>query len=194
MSANHPLSRRDLLRAAGATGVGALVGASGAAGNPNGPAGPAVQKPPEGPSQPCATIREPARHVPVVDDCDLCVIGGGSTGVFAAVSAARLGARVALVENPGLFGGVATASLVNIWHSVFDTADKRQIIGGLTTEVMDRLKNRDAVIVSRPTVSRHFVFNSAELTIEPVSARGKLPVLPRQIMEPGPDTMIRSRP
>ncbi|HUT92925.1 MAG TPA: FAD-dependent oxidoreductase [Thermoguttaceae bacterium] len=164
MCADHSLSRRELLRAAGVAGVGALMGASPGAGGPPALTRPAGKTPPEAP--PPDTIREPAREIPVVAECDLCVIGGSSTGVFAAVAAARLGARVALVENLGLFGGVATASLVNIWHSIFDTAGQRQIIGGLTTEVVKRLEKRNAVIASKPSASRHFVFNSAELTIE----------------------------
>jgi glycerol-3-phosphate dehydrogenase len=61
-----------------------------------------------------SSIHEPARDVPVVYECDICVIGGGCTGVFAAVRAARLSATVALVESNGFFGGVATAGLVNI--------------------------------------------------------------------------------
>ena len=93
------------------------------------------------------SIHEPARDVPVVHECDVCVIGGGGTGVFAAVRAARLGATVALVENNGFFGGIATAGLVNIWHSIYDTAGERQIIGGLTVEVIERLQKRDAVRV-----------------------------------------------
>ena len=91
------------------------------------------------------TIRELARDVPVAHDCDVCVVGGSCTGVFAAVAAARLGAKVALIELNGFFGGVATASLVNIWHSLKDRSGKRQIIAGLTTEVIDRLRSRDAV-------------------------------------------------
>lgn len=166
MSADRALSRRDVLRGVGAAGAGALIGTRPAWGRSAGVGEPAKETPPEGPAQPLALIREPAREIPVVDQCDLCVIGGSATGVFAAVAAARLGARVTLVENLGRFGGVATASLVNIWHSIFDTQGKQQIIGGLTTEVVERLKKRDAVIVSKPSVSRHFVFNSAELTIE----------------------------
>ncbi len=76
------------------------------------------------------TLREPGRDVPVVDEFDICVVGGSCTGVFAAVRAARLGARVAIIENNGFFGGVATASQVNIWHTIFDTSGERQIIGG----------------------------------------------------------------
>ena len=84
-------------------------------------------------------IREQPRDVPVVADVDVCVLGGSCTGVFAAVAAARLGASVALVEWNGFFGGVATASLVNVWHSLFDAKFQQQIIGGLTAEMIERL-------------------------------------------------------
>lgn len=80
------------------------------------------------------TITEPSRSIPVADEVDLCVIGGSCTGVFAGVAAARLGASVALVECNGFFGGAATASLVNIWHSTLDTTFSEPIIGGLTAE------------------------------------------------------------
>ena len=65
---------------------------------------------------------------------DVCVVGGGTTGVLAAVSAARLGARTAIVEAQGLFGGTATSGLVCIWHSTLDTAFEKPIIAGLTNE------------------------------------------------------------
>ena len=163
MSRKHRYSRRDLLRAAGATGVGALATAIGSSEASR--AADAAEKHGSGPA-PAAMLREEARETPVVAECDLCVIGGSCTGVFAAVAAARMGAKVALVENLGYFGGVATASLVNIWHSIFDTSGQRQIIGGLTTEIVERLKRRDAVHVHQPSSSRYFVFNSAELAIE----------------------------
>jgi hypothetical protein len=112
------------------------------------------------------TIHEPAQETPIVHTCDLCVIGGSSTGVFAAVRAAQLGAKVALVENNGFFGGVATAGLVNIWHSIFDTVGQRQIIGGLTVEVIERLRRRDAAVTYAPSnPSRYAAFNSAELIL-----------------------------
>ena len=85
-----------------------------------------------------AVIREAPRETPVAADVDVCVVGGSCTGVFAAVAAARLGARVAIIESNGFFGGVATASLVNIWHSTHDIHNKQQIIAGLTAEVIER--------------------------------------------------------
>ena len=49
------------------------------------------------------TLLEPAREVPVVDEFDICVVGGSCTGVFAAVRAARLGAKVAIIKNNGFY-------------------------------------------------------------------------------------------
>ena len=75
---------------------------------------------------------------------DICVLGGSCTGVFAAVRAARLGAKVAIVEQANGFGGVAVNGLVNVWHSFMDAEFKRQIIGGMSQEVVERLKTRGA--------------------------------------------------
>lgn len=46
---------------------------------------------------------------------DILVAGGGSAGLAAAVSAARCGARVVLVERSGMLGGMATSAHV---HSI----------------------------------------------------------------------------
>ncbi len=55
---------------------------------------------------------EPSRKVPVRFDTDVLVVGGGPSGVAAAVGAARAGARVVLVERYGFLGGMWTAGLV----------------------------------------------------------------------------------
>ena len=112
------------------------------------------------------TIPEPARRVPVVCETDLVVIGGSCTGVFAAVRAARLGLSVALIEQHTLLGGMATTAQVNEWHSINDTSGERQIIGGLTLEVIDRLRRRGAVEEVHPVARGQFRFNSAELAAE----------------------------
>lgn len=111
------------------------------------------------------TISEPARDIPVVEETDICVVGGSCTGVFAAVRAARLGARVAIIEKQNCFGGVATAGAVNIWHSLHDTEGQRPIIAGLTQEVIERLKKRDAV-TEGGTPTQAYVVNTEELKIE----------------------------
>jgi len=110
-------------------------------------------------------IKELAKDIPIIDEVDLVVIGGSCTGVFAAVRAARLGLLVAIIEKQNCFGGVATAGTVNIWHSLHDTIGERQIIGGLTQEVLDRLSTRNAVLTS-PDPSSAFRLNTEELKIE----------------------------
>ena len=82
------------------------------------------------------------RLIPVCANVDLCVVGGGVTGVFAAVRAARLGMKVALVERFSSLGGMATNGHVNIWHSLYNTSGEKQIIAGLTEEDIQMLKLR----------------------------------------------------
>ena len=113
-----------------------------------------------------STILEPARELPVIHEADVCVLGGSCTGLFAAVRAARLGASVAIVERAGCFGGVATISLVNVWHSKFDTAYRQQIFGGLTVETMSRLKQRGAVTERDESPAWHWAFVPGELMCE----------------------------
>lgn len=46
----------------------------------------------------------PAEKIKIIDTADICVIGGSCTGVFAAVRAARLGAKVVLIERQNRLG------------------------------------------------------------------------------------------
>ena len=48
-----------------------------------------------------------------VDGYGLCVVGGGLSGVCAAVAAARQGAKVLLIEKTNALGGAAVVNLVN---------------------------------------------------------------------------------
>lgn len=56
---------------------------------------------------------EPAHRLPVLDEADVLVLGGGPGGVGAAISAARLGARTIIVERFGSFGGTWTAGILS---------------------------------------------------------------------------------
>ena len=49
----------------------------------------------------------PAREVPELAEVDVAIVGGGFPGVCAAVTAARAGAKVALIERDGMLGGQA---------------------------------------------------------------------------------------
>lgn len=61
-------------------------------------------------------FHEPARDTPVIHEADVRVLGGSCTGLFAAIRAARLGARVVIVEKDNCFGGIATTTMVDAWH------------------------------------------------------------------------------
>jgi len=113
-----------------------------------------------------SVLLEPAAEIPIVYECDLCVIGGSCTGLFAAIRAARLGLKVAIVEQANCFGGVATISMVCVWLSFMDTAFSCNIVGGLSQETIDRLKKVNAVTESPNDWSVGFRFNSNELKIE----------------------------
>ncbi len=88
-------------------------------------------------------ITEPEKKIPIINDVDLCVLGGSCTGAFAAIRAARLGLKVALVELSNCFGGVATNAFVAVWHPLLDTTFKKQIVAGLTEEVLDLIPGED---------------------------------------------------
>ena len=107
----------------------------------------------------------PTEKLPVTAEADICVIGGGCTGVFAAIRAARLGASVVILEKQNRFGGCATSGLVCMWHSLFDITREKQIIGGLTLETLERLGKRNAASSYR-TKQPGISFNSEELTLE----------------------------
>lgn len=116
------------------------------------------------------TILEPEKNIPIIDDVDLCVLGGSCTGVFAAVRAARLGLKVAIVEKQNCFGGVAASGLINIWHKLYDAQMQKQLIGGLTQEVIERLKRigevEDLEKDLPPDEQNAYIFNNEELKIE----------------------------
>lgn len=96
------------------------------------------------------TIHEPARQVPVLDEVDVLVVGGGPAGYCAAVAAARQGARTALVERYGCLGGLATGGLVLYMDGIFDPAGRR-VMGGLCWETMQRLLAYDGLAQDSPT-------------------------------------------
>ncbi|MGH0028877.1 MAG: FAD-dependent oxidoreductase [Myxococcota bacterium] len=90
-----------------------------------------------------ASIREPARDLPVRHEADVLVVGGGSAGVAAAVAAARQGADVLLAERHGHLGGLATGGLI-ILLLTLDDGRGRQVVAGLCEEVTRRLVRRGA--------------------------------------------------
>ncbi|MBE0534173.1 MAG: FAD-dependent oxidoreductase [Phycisphaerae bacterium] len=81
---------------------------------------------------------EAARNVPIVEDADVVVCGGGPAGIAAAIAAARCGARTRLIEVNGCLGGMWTAGLLS-W--ILDSDNK----SGIMREILQRLEKHNAV-------------------------------------------------
>ena len=58
---------------------------------------------------------ERTERIPVSGAYAVIVAGGGLSGIAAALSAARCGRRVLLLEKQCWLGGLATTGLVNLW-------------------------------------------------------------------------------
>ncbi len=89
------------------------------------------------------TWHEPARDIPVWGKCDVLVVGGGPSGTAAAVSAARNGADVVLLERYNHLGGLSTGGLV-IWIDRMSDWEGEPVIRGFAEEIFARLP-KDAV-------------------------------------------------
>ena len=66
---------------------------------------------------------------------DVVVVGGGIAGIAAAVSAARSGVRVLLMEKSILLGGLATAGLISWYEPLCDSAGTK-MVGGIAEELI----------------------------------------------------------
>ena len=89
-----------------------------------------------------------AKNVPIIASYDVVVCGGGPSGFIAAIAAAREGARTAIIEHYGFFGGMATSSYVTP-ISVFSYNGQRNI-GGIPWEFVERLAEMGGALVEQP--------------------------------------------
>lgn len=125
---------------------------------------PALEKP-----QHPETLTLPARTATHAAQTDVLVVGGGPSGIGAAIGAARAGADVVLVERYGFLGGNATAALVMplmSFHTQRPTFERlgvsnllpddhgpgHPVIAGVLKELLERLvRNAGAVPPSLDT-------------------------------------------
>jgi glycine/D-amino acid oxidase-like deaminating enzyme len=77
---------------------------------------------------------------------DVVVVGSGSSGMCAAVAAARHGARVLLVEKLPFLGGVSTAVLDTFYGFYTPGSASLKVVGGIGDEVVERLRTLGPVL------------------------------------------------
>src|SRR6187551_503609 len=82
---------------------------------------------------------------------DLVVVGGGSAGLIAAVSAARCGLTTALIEQHGYCGGMSVASSIHALDGIMaNHKDKELAVAGVALELVERLHQAGAVGPDNP--------------------------------------------
>ncbi|WP_298864671.1 FAD-dependent oxidoreductase [uncultured Gimesia sp.] len=82
-------------------------------------------------------FHEAARNIPIVEEDEVIVCGGGPAGVAAALASARSGAKTRLLEVNGCVGGVWTAGALTL---IIDAQNKP----GIMREILNQLEERNA--------------------------------------------------
>jgi len=80
------------------------------------------------------------REIPIESGWDIIVTGGGPGGYAAAACAARLGARVLLLEAMGCLGGMGTSGQVCVFSPIAD--GEKQLVRGFMGELIETLYER----------------------------------------------------
>ena len=97
-------------------------------------------------------VEVPRRTAEVIADVDVCVAGGGPAGLGAALAAARLGARVCLLERHGFLGGNFTAASVGTICGLYVNEGDAftYVTRGIAEEVAEALKAGNAAVGPMP--------------------------------------------
>ena len=95
------------------------------------------------------TYIEPQTTIPVYDECDVLVVGGGSAGHSAAIAAARAGCKnVILMERYGYCGGDVTGGYVLLIPSL--SFHEKTYVRGIQEEWFTRLQKTPGAVIGPP--------------------------------------------
>ena len=91
-------------------------------------------------------VRRPAGTMPRRVSADICVLGAGIAGVSAALEAARLGRRVALVDGLPALGGQAVNSIIGTFCGLFANGTHgHQLTHGIADDILRELGAQGAL-------------------------------------------------
>ncbi|RSZ30806.1 FAD-dependent oxidoreductase [Variovorax beijingensis] len=88
------------------------------------------------------TMIEESKNLPVFGEYDVVIAGGGPSGIAAAASAARHGARTLLIEHYGFLGGMGTAGGVTNFAGLYGRhhGEMQQMVHGVVDDLLARLE------------------------------------------------------
>jgi len=88
--------------------------------------------------------KEMTRSIPIYGNYDVIVAGGGSAGAFAAIAAARSGAKTLVVERVDCLGGMITSGLMN-WIWALNDKEK-VVVKGIGWEFIEKVEAKGGVL------------------------------------------------
>jgi hypothetical protein len=136
------------------------------------------------------------KQVPITRRADVVVVGGGPTGIAAALAAAQEGVATLLVERYGFLGGNATAGLVGPLLGAFDAAGEEQLICGLYETFVQRMVAEGGAIHPRDirTGDPHVAFSTSRIFdhATPFDPETMKVVAARMMREFGVDLLLHS--
>ena len=91
-------------------------------------------------------VRRPAGAVPARVSADICVLGAGIAGISAALEAADLGRKVALVDALPALGGQAVNSIIGTFCGLFANGTHGvQLTHGIADDILRELGAQGAL-------------------------------------------------
>lgn len=137
-----------------------------------------------------------SKEIPVFGKYDVVVLGGGPSGVCAAIEAARNGVKVLLVESSGMLGGMATSGLVGPFMTNYDQKGERPVVGGIYREILERLDKHHAVVLPEhtdaPSIYTSFI-EKYHQRVAPIDSFVLQIVLDELVTESGVKTLLYTR-
>lgn len=97
-------------------------------------------------------MNQSVENVPVVATSDVVVVGGGAAGVTAAVSAARNGCSVTLIERYHHLGGMASGGMVLVLDDMVNHGEI--VVSGIVDEFVARME-KEGMAVTPPLEDRY---------------------------------------
>lgn len=80
-------------------------------------------------------------------ETDVIVVGSGSSGAIAAITAAQQGLSVALIERYGFMGGISTQVLDTFYGFYTPGSEAKKVVGGVPDQIVDALMKRGKALL-----------------------------------------------